>query len=146
MDDYEIDDYIIKPKKFTINNSYIHGITQKKAQKDGFRLGKLLNNEGLGYAIQNCDILIGHNVIFDLNILMSEVHRIKFKNTLKCLKDIYDKERYICTKVNGKNVCKLHGFSGDYKYPKLEELYEHYYNDLDKMKLHNSKYDVEYLL
>ncbi len=61
----------------------------------------------------NADILIGHNVSFDINFLVTEFNSLginfKPKNTF-CSMNYY------------KNICKIYKPNGTYKFPKLAEV------------------------
>ena len=65
---------IIKPNDFTIKNSHFHGITQENAVKNGISLKDFFNPSIL-QEIENSDIILGHNIDFDINVLLSELYR-----------------------------------------------------------------------
>lgn len=122
---------IRKPKYFSkIPTHKIHGITWQKASEEGTMLSKILNKDGLGDAIKNCDYILGHNILFDLNILRSECYRLNFKKKVEKLTDIIENDKFFCTSEYGKKVCKIklptrrHYM---FKRPKLGELYKFYY-------------------
>lgn len=101
--------FIVKPT-FGIENAHIHGITEKQANEQGLELDIVLNE--FYKDVKNCGLLISHNLMFDKNVLLSEVYRRGFD----LLKDkILSIDTY-CTMLNGKNILKL------IKYPKLIEL------------------------
>jgi DNA polymerase III epsilon subunit-like protein len=125
---------IIKPEgfKIPIESAKIHGITNRYAIDNGYPLKNLLRDfKGL---IDNVDLVVGHNLIFDLNILGSEYIRngmgFNFpKNTL-------------CTMERSTQFCKLPGAYG-YKYPKLNELYFKLFNEkIIEDNEHNAYYDI----
>lgn len=135
-------EYIVQPNGYKkITNSHIHGITYTQAIKQGIKLSQIINGEGLGYAIKNCDYIIAHNALFDIHILMNELHRIGYNKSLLKLSELLDADKYVCTGELGKNICKLPLLYGGYKMPKLSELYSHFYKKLPK-DLHTASGDV----
>ena len=133
-------DIIVKPDGYTIpeSASKIHGITNEKA-KSGEKREDVFNY--LDLVLNNTDIIIGHNASFDLNIIKAEIIRTKgIDNAL------FEKKEYslIDTMRLGKDVCKIPRsyIYGDYKYPKLNELYYKLFNKhFDNQ--HNAMADVE---
>ena len=133
-------DIIVKPDGYTIpeSASNIHGITNEKA-KSGEKREDVFNY--LDLILNNTDIIIGHNASFDLNIIKAEIIRTKgIDNAL------FEKKEYslIDTMRLGKDVCKIPRsyIYGDYKYPKLNELYYKLFNKhFDNQ--HNAMADVE---
>lgn len=72
------------------------------------------------HIINECDAIVAHNIHFDLSILKAEFMRLGLS-----IEQINEKE-HLCTMVLGSEICKLDsGVDGDYKYPKLSELYRH---------------------
>ena len=61
-------------------------------------------------------MVIGHNVDFDKKIVGAEMLRLGRV-------DIISTKKSYCTMNNSVNFCKLPGYHGEYKYPKLQELY-----------------------
>lgn len=68
---------ILKPDGYTIPESAtkIHGISNEIAVKNGEDRDKVISF--LDLALYKSDIIIGHNVSFDLNVIKSEIIRIK---------------------------------------------------------------------
>ena len=130
----EVIEYIIKPEGFTIPKeaSDIHGITTEKALKDGVPLKDVLAKFAI--AIQNASYIIGHNISFDINIMGCEYFRTKFHSELM-QRDI------LCTMQSSTSYCKLPGFRGKYKWPKLEELYLKLF-DTSFENAHDAKADI----
>lgn len=142
-------DYTIKPDGFTINNSNIHGITMDIANKNGIGINKLFEKIIELFQKHNISKLVGHNVIFDINVIKSEMFRYMKKNQLvnfPILRKI-EKLPYFCTMKSTTEICKLpnKNFPDKYKYPKLEELY-HYIFGKKPENLHNSMNDAIYTL
>ena len=131
-------DIYISRDGFTINNSHIHKITNEFVDKNGkpilefFKtLDNILNN--------NPCVMVGHNISFDLSIIKSELFRY---NKLELLKK-FKKINCFCTMKNCVNITKIKRKNGDYKYPKLKELYKYIFGNEPK-DLHNSLYDTRY--
>ena len=135
-------DYIVKPDNFVIENSEFHGITQEMALNDGvdlYNVADILEN-----IIDNNNItqLIGHNVFFDIHVLLSDLYRIGRKNLIKKIKQLTP----FCTMEQSKNILKLKPCKyGKYKMPKLIELCE-YVLGKSPTDLHNSLNDTRYTL
>ena len=130
------EDYIIKPEGFTIpiSASSIHGITTERALQEGTELDAVLQkfiNEA-----NKADIIVGHNVEFDLKVVGCECFRKYGENKVHA-------ERFIDTMKESTNFCALpsNGYS-DYKYPKLQELHQILFGEGFE-DAHNSNADVE---
>lgn len=121
--------YIKHDNKLEINNTHIHGITESDIQNKGVEWDKI--SSILETLIDNTDFIIGHNVLFDTNVLSSELYRNGYEN----LAEKISKKEIYCTKVNGKIYCKLN------KYPKLSELYKILFNK-EMEGAHNAEMDV----
>ncbi|KOF57228.1 MULTISPECIES: 3'-5' exonuclease [Clostridium] len=61
---------------------------------------------------KTADILIGHNVNFDIKFLTHE---------LACCGEIFNPNHIFCTMNYYKNICKIINNNGNYKNPRLEE-------------------------
>ena len=145
---------ILKPNGYTIPESAtkIHGISNERAVKNGEDRDKVISF--LDLALYKSDIIIGHNVSFDLNVIKSEIIRIKgIENAL------FEKKKHIVidTMKMGSNICKIPNLSFHTrlslpnKYPKLDELYyklfnKHFNNQHDAMADVQAAYDCYYEL
>ena len=145
---------ILKPDGYTIPESAtkIHGISNEIAVKNGEDRDKVISF--LDLALYKSDIIIGHNVSFDLNVIKSEIIRIKgIENAL------FKKKKHIVidTMKMGRNICKIPNLSFHTrlslpnKYPKLDELYyklfnKHFNNQHDAMADVQATYDCYYEL
>ncbi len=137
--------FIRKPLNFKVCGEEFHNITHEIALKEGKTFIDILNKEGLKDDLLKTDILIAHNCLFDFNILMNELFRIKSMPLLLKLTEMYDKNDFICTGECSKNICKMPFINSTktfgYKMPKLNELYKFYYNK-DYENQHHAKYDL----
>lgn len=145
---------ILKPNGYIIpeSSTKIHGITHEWAAKNGEERDKVISF--LDLVLCNSDIIIGHNVSFDLNVIKSEIIRVKgVENALFTKK----KHSVVDTMMLGVNICKIPNLSfhtrkiQSYKYPKLDELYyklfnKHFDNQHDAMADIQATYDCYYEL
>ncbi len=145
---------IMKPDGYTIpeSSTKIHGITNTKATTEGEQRDKVISF--LDMALYNSNVIIGHNVSFDLNVVKSEIIRVKgMENALFTKK----KQNVIDTMKIGIDICKIPNLSfyyrqsQPYKYPKLDELYytlfnKHFDNQHDAMADIQATYDCYYEL
>jgi len=105
----------------------------------------------LGDVLKNCDIVVSHNMMFDKTIIMSEIQRLKEAGVSIDPRAIWpNAKKEICTMSHTKEFCGIKfPNSNDYKYPKLNELYNRLYDkqyDISGASLHNSKNDVSCLI
>lgn len=118
-----------------ISNSHIHNITLDYLKEHGNPLEQVLDI--FLNSIEHVDQLVGHNVNFDIYVLQSEICRLK-KNA-----NLFDKKSY-CTMKHSVNVTKIMGKHNTFKFPRLSELYSHFFEDLSLLQnAHNAKTDVE---
>ena len=112
--------YIIRPNGFVINNSEFHGITTDDAKEFGVDIQDVLQEFKSDLA--DTDMIVGHNINFDLHIIMSECYRTNNNDFV----DLAIKLKTInktCTMEIGKEYMKEHK-----KFPKLVELYRYLFN------------------
>ncbi len=111
--------YIIRPDGFIIpaNVAEVHGITTERAFAEGYPRGKVL--EAFSKAVGVSDVLVAHNMSFDLPVVGAELVRLRGKNMLQDVPTI-------CTKEVSTNFCKIPfpGGGCGYKWPKLQELHD----------------------
>ena len=127
----ETKNFLIKPKKFFIKNSNIHGITQKRAETEGVDIGIAFN--ALLKSSNDVRYLVGHNVKFDFNIILSELFRSNFIRTLEIFKEL----ELMCTM----NLAMTLKIGGKAKPQKLVKLYEYFFGKQFENQ-HNALYDV----
>ena len=109
-------DNLIIPDNFVITNTFIHGIKQENALKNGKNINEVLDQ--LTLDLKNVDGIICHNISFDMAIILSEAYRA---NKLELVKLINEK-LHICSMAIGKKFMK------NDKNPKLIELYKFLFN------------------
>ncbi len=127
-------DYIVKPQGFVIPQeaARIHGITTEKANSHGVSLKAAL--EDFSRALDRASYLVAHNMRFDEKIVGAEFLREGIKHKL------FQTDK-ICTMTATTHYCKLPGIYGDYKWPKLSELYFTLFNDTFE-EAHNAAVDI----
>jgi DNA polymerase-3 subunit epsilon len=153
-------DLIIKiPENINISDevSDIHGITNFISQTSQYTIGNALTHFSEDYLNYNIDLIIGHNLNFDLNMLKVELMReISNQNSLfnkraflQLLENLIDLDpespELYCTMKKSIDLCNLKTISKygkEYlKFPKLNELHMKLFNSSPK-NLHNSLNDV----
>ena len=131
-------DYIIKPDGFTINNDHIHHITNELANFAGIPFADAI---GLLKAdFLKCDWYIAHNIIFDKNVLLSELHRYQITDLIAKMKS----SNIFCTSRDCRAVTQLKYKTGSFKQPKLIELHKFLF-ETDPGELHNALADTRVL-
>lgn len=112
-----------------INNSHIHGITKEKSN-NGYEISEIIDifmND-----VKECDILVGHNLVYDLNMIELELYRLKRDNDI----DLLYSKKYDDTMFLGQTYLKQH------RYPKLQHLYTALFNK-EFENSHNALFDVK---
>ena len=127
--------YIIKKNGFDIPNSNIHNITNEISLTQGVPLTNIC--ETLNTCLENTSHIIAHNVEFDVNVLLSELHRL---NMGSLIKNIESKLRF-CSMNYMTPIMKLRKIWGKHKSPRLDELYFYVFKKTME-NAHNSNYDV----
>jgi DNA polymerase III epsilon subunit-like protein len=108
---------LVKPVNFDINNAHIHGITNEMARTFGQRIEIVLTN--FICALNKVDLVVCHNVEFDMNIILAEMSRVS--DNTKTI-NYLDIETLLSkpTKCTMKWACEKLQLQ---KYPKLVDLY-----------------------
>lgn len=91
----------------------LHGISASKATSVGISLQDFFSHD-LIQTLKKSDIILGHNVLFDKNILLSELVR----NDMNEVHDLLIQKTWYCTMKNGKEILRLE------KNPRLSQLYQ----------------------
>jgi DNA polymerase-3 subunit epsilon len=131
----------------------IHGITNEISQKNGINI-KLILNEFFCH-LMDIDLLVGHNVSFDINMIKVELLRLIYQsksisenevNVYKYNLDFLTNYKNIfCTLQESIDLCDIKAidkFGKKYtKFPKLLELHQKLF-DSKPNNLHNSFNDI----
>jgi hypothetical protein len=98
---------------------------------------------------RKADVVSAHNLVFDKNILLAEMTRLKQSNPIfeEYIQEIYFSKKDYCTCIYGKDVCKIEAIGSKgikyYKMPKLKDLYKELFGYFpDETKLHDAFIDV----
>lgn len=129
--------YIIKPVGFSIKNDFVHKITEKIAQEKGIDLIQAFNN--ITNDINTCSVFIAHSVLFDKNILLSELYRAGHP-----LLDKIKSMKTLCTARSCADITRIR-HQGMFKIPKLSELYYFLFRK-HAINLHNAINDVKIMV
>ncbi|HRI78427.1 MAG TPA: DNA polymerase III subunit alpha, partial [Cyclobacteriaceae bacterium] len=128
--------YIIKPEGFDIpyKSEQVHGISTRRAMEEGSPLKDVL--VPFLEDLSKTDVLVGHNIEFDVNILGAEFIRQKL-NTDKLLS-----VNKVDTGIVSVEFCQLSGGpGGKLKMPRLLELHEKLFGK-GFGDAHDAAYDV----
>jgi DNA polymerase III epsilon subunit-like protein len=132
----------------------IHGITNEMSREEGLEI-EILITEMFSY-LKKVDLIVGHNISFDINILMVELLRLIYLKKDKMIQsDLIRYKHYLHFITNAKNVCctmklakdlcqikAISKLGNEYlKFPKLIELHEKLFVEKPK-NLHNSLNDI----
>jgi DNA polymerase III epsilon subunit-like protein len=153
-------DFVIKiPENINISDevSDIHGITNFISQTSQYKIEDallLFSDDYLNYGI---DLIVGHNLNFDINILKVElmreigqvtdtINKRQFSQLLDSLNDMnHESPNLFCTMQKSIELCNLKTktrYGKEYlKFPKLSELHMKLFNSSPR-NLHNSLNDV----
>lgn len=126
--------YIIKPNGFRIMNSHIHGIDHEVAEACGIEFKEMVKN--IIDDIQDAILLVAHNVKFDYNVFMSELHRNGCFDIIELFKTI----PHFCTSSSTIDIVKIK-HNNRYKFPKLTELYKFLFA-VEPQGMHNALQDI----
>jgi DNA polymerase III subunit epsilon len=136
-------DYIIKiPNSVVISSESIaiHKITPEICDDEGVSIKAVLDK--FNACLQDCDVVVGHNISFDKRLVMVESIRHKMKQHFTT---IGVRVPEYCTMKNSVDLCKIPVTSKEgkvyFKYPKLSELHQHLFKSVP-CGLHNALIDV----
>jgi DNA polymerase-3 subunit epsilon len=146
-------DAIVKVKPYNIiskDSIKFHGITQDISELKGINIDKVLIE--FMDDLENADMIVAHNIEFDLNMLRVEILRLVQtdcdvsvrENMELCLAAIINKNKLYCTMRESIDLCKIEKENSRgtyYKFPTLTELHKHLFN-VEPKHLHNSFHDI----
>jgi DNA polymerase III epsilon subunit-like protein len=130
----------------------IHGITSEISEKCGINVEEALKEFFLH--LKEVDLLVGHNVVFDINMVYIELLRVIYskKYDQRVISDykfdlhfLTNFNKIYCTMQESIELCEIHAVSKygkEYtKFPKLSELHEKLFATKPQ-NLHNSLVDI----
>ena len=116
---------IIKPEGYTIpeESTQIHGISQARAWKEGIPFYRVV--DGLVKDCLESDLIIGHNVYFDISIIKANILRYMGMGYYKAsdCEEAFHKGKRIDTMRSAMKWVDARTQTGRLKFPRLEELY-----------------------
>lgn len=126
--------FIVRPDGWAIHAGAmeVHGITMEKAATAG--VPKRAVMAAFTTLCRDADVVVAHNIEFDLKMVALEYRRLQQDNPLLT-------KRKICTMASTTDICKLPGQYGKYKRPKLIEAYRHFFGE-DFGGAHDAMADV----
>jgi hypothetical protein len=159
----KIKDHIIQlPENvpISVESIQLHGITQEISQKKGVPWERIIDKVSKDF--ESVDLIVAHNLHFDLNMLEVELkrHLLKYQtpmnrmNTRASIQRMYvftsflqflkTNIQYFCTMQESVDLCNIKKTNsmGEYiKYPKLSELHQTLFQQ-EATHLHNSLNDI----
>ena len=126
---------IVFPEGFLIPEQAIniHGITTEQAKSTGIDIQYLLKE--FKKDVDDCDLIIAHNLEFDEKIIDSEFIRLEEKPILRT-------KQKLCTMKESVDYCSVNAINT--KWPSLEELYYRLFDKLPRDgSLHSALKDAE---
>jgi DNA polymerase-3 subunit alpha len=133
----EAGDMIVRPDGFTIpfNATKVHGITTEYALENGHPIEHVLST--FSNVLKRANILVGHNLNFDITVLGVEYLRYGLEDSLEVM-PVLD----TCTEDTAALCCLPGGKGGKFKLPNLAELHMHLFGESFD-EAHNAAADVE---
>lgn len=125
---------IIKPAGWTVPKEKFfieNNISTERCAKEGNNLRDVLPL--FIKDLEQSEIVVAHNMNFDMNVIGAEFIRLNFTVGKKLIK--------ICTMEKSTDFCKIESPYGGYKFPKLVELYKILF-DKDMQGNHDAFDDV----
>lgn len=140
LDDNEPVHMLVYPAKYPVpinTDGYVYPLIDD-ALSNGIELKKALDD----LCMLDFHTIVGHNISFDIAMLMSDAAHIKHTGFTEKIKTV----NLVDTSEMGKNVCKImisskFGGRGITKAPTLMELYVHIFKEKFE-HAHNSLYDT----
>lgn len=150
-------DTIVKVKEDIIiseESTKIHGITNDISKRNGSHIVLILKNFFDNF--RNSDLLVGHNISFDINMVKVELLRLIYECNLNISEDEIKSYKYdlhfltnykniFCTLQGSVELCNIKSinkFGKEYiKFPKLLELHQKLFESTPN-NLHNSFNDI----
>ena len=132
----------------------IHGITNDHCSSQGIPLEELFHDFSSDF--QEVDLVVAHNLSFDLNMVKIELMRIiqSFQGAItrerslfiSFLKTVQESNKYYCTMQESIDLCDIKAMTKKgnkefVKFPKLVELHQKLFYSTPK-NLHNSLNDI----
>jgi DNA polymerase III alpha subunit (gram-positive type) len=142
---------VVKPHSpdyiFPERSVNVHGITTEYAMKHGVCIKEVISHLHETFDKTPIDMMVAHNIQFDVGVLSIQLNRFDKggdANGVRLLEKIQNIESF-CTMKESVDIVKIQTTSKTgrvyNKYPKLTELYKHFFDE--EFSAHNAKYDVD---
>lgn len=123
--------FLVKiPTTYTVDPKAqeVHGKSMDVVQKYGTHI--ITACEYFLDTMQNADIMVAHNAIFDINVMRNLFHHY-YKLIGEPYVDHFADRTIICTMLSTKNIVKAtpKRRNGEWKYPSLMETYKHFFHE-----------------
>lgn len=129
--------FIVKPDNYTIPEkaTKIHGISNQQALNEGIAFYDIVMK--LHQDLHTCETIVAHNIIFDINVLKSELFRMKFIGII----ELINTKNLFCTMMESMKSGLVKRFTS------LTKIYTMIYTDEEDISnAHNAYFDVLYCL
>ena len=103
------DGWVVPKEQFFIDNN----MSTERCEAEGLPIIEVLSQ--FVEVINHSDVMVAHNMAFDLKVVQAEMHRLGLKATKRPKK--------FCTMKETSEICKIPRKYGN-KWPKLEELHK----------------------
>lgn len=118
----------------------LHKITKERNQESG--VNRKIALYKFNKELQDCDVVVGHNISFDKRMIMVECIR----NGVQQYFNFKGKKKLeFCTMKSGTDICMIEKISPNgnkyFKYPTLSELYYKLFNEIPS-NTHNAYVDI----
>jgi len=115
--------YIIKRDDFSIDNVDFHGISNEMSDIQGTEFDIVMLD--FLRALQKCQLIVAHNILFDYNVLASSLYRYRLYYVF-CK---FSSKKRFCTSFESMSILKLvmPYPCNYYKFPSLHDLYFYYF-------------------
>jgi DNA polymerase-3 subunit epsilon len=90
----------------------------------------------------NASLIVAHNLEFDIGIIKNEL-KLRKSGMYNTFKAHLKSKQFQCTMKDSVQICKIkhNEHSTSFKFPKLTELYFHYYNSQPEVEPHDALND-----
>lgn len=113
----------------------VHGISTEDCDKVGMSEKTIF--DVIANSFFNANLLVAHNYAFDIRLMKHYIER----NDCQAEAAILAAIPHFCTMLESTNLCRFPGRYGNYKWPKLTELYRYLF-DKDFEDIHNALADA----
>jgi DNA polymerase III epsilon subunit-like protein len=123
-----------------INPEVPHSITVSQCENEGVSFDTAFSEFYNDFV--KASNIVAHNLDFDIGILKNEL-KVRKSQMYNIFKEHLKIKKFQCTMKDSVGICKLRkkANSLNYKFPKLGELYYHYYKSVPELTPHDALND-----